>query len=70
MLFIQLTLEVLEIIQIHRDSTNRNIRKRGMTGELERLTDGVLLYKFRYEVMQKTVNKFLGRAFSKYNALW
>lgn len=70
MLFIQLTLEVLEIIQIHRDSTNRNIRKRAMAGELERLTDGVLLYKFRYEVMQKTVNKFLGRAFCKYNALW
>lgn len=70
MLFIQLTLQILEIIQIHRDSTNRNIRKRGMAGELERLTDGVLLYKFRYEVMQKTVNKFLGRAFCKYNALW
>lgn len=70
MLFIQFTLEVLEIIQMHRDSTNRNIRKRGVAGELERLTDAVLLYKLRYEVMQKTVSKLLERAFCKHNALW
>lgn len=35
-----------------------------MAGKLERLTDCVLLYKFRYEVMQKTVNKLLEERFA------
>lgn len=40
-----------------------------MAGQLERLTDFVLLYKFRYEVMQKTVSKLLGSVFCEHVTL-
>lgn len=69
--FKSITLELLEIMQIHEKSSKWDMERgtcwcRATEGELKKVIDRcVLMYKFSYEVMQKTVNTLSGRTFGE-----